>query len=83
MRPRAFVYILRCADDSLYTGYTTDLARRLQQHQRGNGGKYTRTHRPVELVYSEPFRTRRAAMQREVTIKKMPRQKKLALIEKQ
>ncbi len=81
MRARAFVYILRCADDSLYTGYTLDLERRLKQHQSGNGGKYTRTHLPVELVYSESFRTRREAMQREVAIKRLPRKKKLALIE--
>ncbi len=76
-----FVYILRCADDTLYTGYTVDLDRRLKQHQGGHGGRYTRTHLPVELVYSERCRTRRKAMQRELQIKRMPRAKKLALIE--
>ncbi len=81
MRPRAFVYILRCADGSLYTGYTIDLVRRVKQHQSGNGGKYTRTHLPVELIYSESFRTRREAMQREVAIKRLPRKRKLALID--
>ncbi len=80
-RRGAFVYILRCADGSLYTGYTIDLVRRLKQHQSGNGGKYTRTHLPVELVYTESFRTRREAMQREVKIKQLPRKKKLALID--
>jgi putative endonuclease len=81
MRSHAFVYILRCADGTLYTGYTTDLERRLKQHQSGNGGKYTRTHTPVELVYAESFHTRRQAMQREAAIKRLPRKKKLALIE--
>ncbi len=76
-----FVYILRCADGSLYTGYTTDLQRRLKQHQSGHGGKYTRTHRPVELIYSEPYRTRREAMQREIAIKRLPRAKKLVLVQ--
>ncbi|MGB8644075.1 MAG: GIY-YIG nuclease family protein [Anaerolineae bacterium] len=75
-----FVYILRCADDTLYTGYTVDLERRVKQHQSGHGGRYTRTHRPVELVYSERRRTRRRAMQRELEIKRLPRAKKLALI---
>ncbi len=80
MPPRAFVYILRCADGSLYTGYTIDLQRRLKQHQSGHGGKYTRAHRPVELVYSEAYRTRREAMRREIAIKRLPRAKKLALL---
>ncbi len=80
-RTRAFVYILRCADGSLYTGYTTDLERRFKQHQSGNGGKYTRTHRPVELVYSELCRTKRAAMRREIAIKQLPRRRKLALVD--
>ncbi len=81
MRLRAFVYILRCVDGSLYTGYTVDLQRRLKQHQSGNGGRYTRTHLPVELVYAESFRTRREAMRREIVIKQLPRKKKLALFE--
>ncbi len=80
MPPRAFVYILRCADGSFYTGYTIDLQRRLKQHQSGHGGKYTRTHLPVELVYSESYRTRREAMRREIAIKRLPRAKKLALV---
>ncbi len=80
MRSRAFVYILRCADGSLYTGYTIDLERRLKEHQKGRGGRYTRTHLPVEMVYSESCRNRREAMQREVAIKRLPRARKLALI---
>jgi putative endonuclease len=77
----AFVYILRCADGSLYTGYTLNLERRLEQHQRGRGGKYTRTHRPVELVYSELCLTRAEAMRRESAIKRLTRLKKLLLLE--
>jgi putative endonuclease len=78
----AFVYILRCADGSLYTGYTIDLDRRLRQHRSGNGGRYTRSRVPVELVYSKKFRTRREAMQQETAIKQLPRSKKLLLIAK-
>ncbi len=81
MRSRAFVYILRCADGTFYTGYTTDLSRRVRQHSSGHGGKYTRLRTPVELVYSESFRTRREAMQREAAIKRLPRAKKLALVD--
>ncbi len=79
--PMPFVYILRCSDGSLYTGYTLDLDRRIKQHQAGRGGRYTRSRTPVELVYSEPFQTQRAAMQRELQIKLLPRARKLALIE--
>ena len=80
MPPRVFVYILRCADGTLYTGYTKDLNRRLKQHQSGNGGKYTHSRTPVELVYREAHRSRREAMQREASIKSLPRAKKLLLI---
>ena len=79
-KSRAFVYILRCADGSLYTGYTTDLQRRVKQHSSGNGGRYTRTRTPVVLVYSHECRSRSEAMQLEVRIKQLPRQRKLALI---
>src|SRR5438876_7451519 len=80
-RTRAFIYILRCADGTFYTGYTVDLTRRLAAHQRGRGARYTRTRTPVELVYSESFRTRRRAMQREIVIKRLPRTKKVLLIQ--
>lgn len=76
-----YTYILRCADGSLYTGWTNDLEKRLQTHNAGKGGKYTRTHRPVELVYSECFPTRQEAMRREVLIKQMSRREKLQLID--
>lgn len=78
--PRAYVYILRCADDTLYTGYTVNLERRVQEHQRGRGGRYTRARTPVALVYAEAFRTRRAAIQREVAIKRLSRARKLKLV---
>lgn len=56
-----YVYILRCADETLYTGYTTDLDRRVKEHNQGQGAKYTRGRKPVELVYSEEYRTRSSA----------------------
>ncbi|WP_286239578.1 GIY-YIG nuclease family protein [Neptuniibacter halophilus] len=77
-----FVYILRCADGSLYTGVTTDLQRRLRQHngELVGGAKYTRLRRPVELVWQEPHPDRSAACKRESAIKKWPRQAKLKLL---
>lgn len=75
-----YVYILRCRDGTLYTGWTLDVARRLARHQAGQGGRYTRSHLPVELIYQEECPTRRDAMRREREIKRMPRQMKLALI---
>ena len=77
----AYVYILRCNADSLYTGWTTDLERRLSEHTAGRGGRYTRMHRPVEMVFTEEHPTRSAAMQREAAIKRWKRSRKLALIE--
>ena len=76
-----FVYILRCKDDTLYTGSTTDLARRVKTHNGGKGAKYTRSRLPVELVYSEELPDKSAALRREAAIKKLPREKKLALME--
>ena len=79
----SFTYILRCADGSLYTGWTNDLAKRLSTHNAGRGAKYTRTRRPVALVYWERFPTKQAAMSREWAIKQLSRQEKLALIRTQ
>ena len=76
----ACVYILRCGDGTLYTGWTVDVERRLAQHRSGRGGRYTRSHLPVELVYREECPTRVGAMRREWEIKRMPRGAKLALI---
>lgn len=74
-----FVYIVRCADDTLYTGYTTDLSRRILEHNSTKvGAKYTKARRPVVLVYSESFRSRSKAQSREAEIKKWSREEKLA-----
>ena len=74
------VYIVRCNDDTLYTGWTTDLPRRLATHNAGQGAKYTRSRLPVTLVYAETLPDRGEALKREVAIKRLPRSKKLALI---
>ncbi|MFH1586772.1 MAG: GIY-YIG nuclease family protein [Candidatus Diapherotrites archaeon] len=75
-----FVYLLECGDGSYYCGYTSDLAARVKEHNAGNGGKYTRSHRPVRLVYSKEFETRNGAMHREAEIKKFTRKQKQELI---
>lgn len=79
VRP-AFVYILRCADDSLYTGWTYDLVARLEAHNGGKGAKYTRARLPVTLAYSEHLPDERTARQREYAIKQLSRPQKLNLI---
>ena len=75
-----YTYILQCADGSLYTGWTTHLDERVSAHNAGRGAKYTKTRRPVKLVYSECFSTKQEAMKREAAIKKLDRAGKLALI---
>ncbi len=75
------VYVLRCTDGTLYTGYTTDVQRRVQEHDEGRAAKYTRGRTPVELVHVETFQSRSAAMKREAEIKRRPRSAKLALVE--
>lgn len=75
-----YVYMLRCGDGSLYTGYTDDVQRRLAVHQSGKGAKYTRSHAPVELAYWEELPDRSMALRREAAIKKLSRKQKLALI---
>src|SRR5579859_1737016 len=74
-----FVYIVRCADDTLYTGWAVDVARRVKAHNAGRGARYTRMHGPVQLVYFEEVPTRSQAQKRELEIKGYPRAKKLAL----
>ena len=81
-RPAAWcVYMLRCADGSLYTGITTDVARRIAEHNGDGrvGARYTRSRRPVELVYVEAAGNRAAASRREAAIKRLDRARKLAL----
>lgn len=75
-----YTYILKCKDDSLYTGWTNDLKKRITSHNAGKGAKYTKTRRPVELVYYEEFQTREEAMKREYAIKQLSRKEKEALI---
>ena len=75
-----FVYVLRCVDGTLYTGITKDLARRCQQHNAGTASRYTRSRRPVKLVYQEPQGSQSLALKREAAIKKLTRRQKLALI---
>ena len=79
----AYTYILRCADGTLYCGWTNDLTARLAAHNSGRGAKYTRGRGPVTLVYSELHETQGEAMQREAAIKKLPRARKQALIDSQ
>ena len=75
-----YTYILKCKDDSLYTGWTNDLKKRITSHNAGKGAKYTKARRPVELVYYEEFQTREEAMKREYAIKQLSRKDKEALI---
>jgi predicted GIY-YIG superfamily endonuclease len=76
---RWFCYLLACADGTLYTGITTALERRLSVHNAGTGSKYTRSRRPVRLVWAVPCRDRAAASRREAVVKALPRARKLAL----
>jgi putative endonuclease len=74
----AFVYLLRCADGTLYCGWSTDPQRRLREHQAGTASRYTRSRRPVELVYTREFETRSEAMREEIRIKRLaPAEKRL------
>ena len=78
-----YTYIVLCNDQTLYTGITKDLDKRLEEHNSGrNGAKYTRTRRPVQLVYKEEFHSRSEAAKREYRLKKMDRAAKLELTKK-
>jgi len=74
------VYIIKCADNTLYTGVTTDVSRRVKTHNVKSGGSYTRIRTPVKLVYQEPHPNQSSALKREAQIKRWTKQKKLALI---
>jgi len=76
-----WVYILRCGDGSLYTGFTDDVDRRLEVHRQGKGAKYTRGRGPLEVVYREACADRSAALRREAAIKRLSRPEKMQLIE--
>tara|TARA_B100001113_G_C20729732_1_gene457404 strand:+ start:308 stop:547 length:240 start_codon:yes stop_codon:yes gene_type:complete len=75
-----YVYILKCNDNSLYTGITNDLNKRVATHNSGKGAKYTKTRTPVSLIYKESFETKAESLKREIEIKKLNRKEKLALI---
>jgi len=76
------LYILKCKDDSYYTGITNDLKKRLSDHENGSGAKYTRGRGPFEVIYSEKHDDRSAASKREFFIKKLSRSEKEALVKK-
>ncbi len=76
-----FVYIVECADGALYTGWAVDVEKRVAAHNAGRGAQYTRMRRPVKLAYVEACDSRAEAMKREIAIKKMPRAKKLELLQ--
>lgn len=78
-----YVYILECADKSLYTGWTTSPEKRLKTHNEGKGAKYTKSRLPVSMLYCEEFSSKSEALRRECEIKKLSRQKKLEMIAKQ
>jgi putative endonuclease len=78
--PEAWVYLLRCGDGSLYTGWTTDLERRLARHRAGTASRYTASRLPVQLALAMPMATRTAARREEARIKQLPRAGKLALL---
>lgn len=75
-----YMYIVRCRDDSLYTGWTNHLVERIAAHNAGKGARYTKSRRPVELVYYETFGTKEEAMSREFHVKRLTREEKLKLI---
>jgi putative endonuclease len=79
-RQAYFVYILQCKDDTLYTGITTEVKRRLAEHKAGKGSHYTRAHGAAKIIHSEKQANRSEALKREAEIKKWPREKKLKLV---
>jgi putative endonuclease len=80
--PDAYVYLLRCRDDSLYCGWTSDIERRLAAHRSGRGSRYTASRLPVELALVQPMADRGAARREEVRIKRLTRAQKLALVDR-
>lgn len=75
-----YIYIVRCRDNTLYTGYAKDVAQRVAKHNAGTGAKYTKIRRPVELLHQEAYDTKSEALKREYEIKQLTRQQKLKLI---
>ena len=83
MEAKAYMYVLECADGTLYTGYSTDVQKRLAVHNTGKGAKYTRARLPVKLLYQEEYPDKSSAMSAEALFKQKTRQEKLAYIETQ
>jgi putative endonuclease len=77
-----FVYIIKCIDGTLYTGWTTDVAARVNAHNEGTGAKYTKGRAPVSLLYTESFESKSDALRREMAIKKLSRAEKMSLAQK-
>ena len=71
-----FVYILLCSDNSFYTGISNDLEKRFLDHKKGKGGRYTRSHKPLKIIYTEQYATKPDALKREIEIKSMRRKQK-------
>lgn len=74
-----FVYLLECADSSIYTGIATDIERRFLEHKNGTGAAYTRSHKPIRILYAEPVADRSTALKREAQIKRLSRKAKMEL----
>ena len=81
MEGKSFTYIVECSDGTFYTGWTNNLDKRLEAHNSGKGAKYTKTRKPVKIVYTEEFETKEEAMSREYAIKRLTRAEKIRLIE--
>ena len=76
-----YTYIVECSDGTFYTGWTNNLEKRLKAHNSGQGAKYTKSRRPVKLVYTEEFETKEEAMSREYAIKRLSRKQKMTLLQ--
>ena len=83
METKAYMYVLECTDGTLYTGYSTDVQKRLAVHNAGKGAKYTRARLPVKLLYQEEYPDKSSAMSAEALFKQKTRREKLAYIEAQ
>ncbi len=75
-----YVYVLLCKDRSLYTGYSNNTAQRFSEHKNGKGGHYTRSHKPLKLIYQESLSTQSEALKREIEIKSWRREKKISIL---
>ena len=80
MDKKYYVYILQTVDNTLYCGFTDDVEKRFEAHKNGEGAKYTRSHKPLKIVYTQPYETKSEAMKEEYRIKKLSRQDKIKLI---